>query len=277
MDRHSQSEEQRNGALSSVRHWDFTWQKRQAIRPVSRFDYFDSRFVKLFESLNLRGKRVLEVGCGGSRWMRYLAETLHCETWGIDYSPDGLALIRQDLGPLAAQLNLVQGDFFEENPLPKNSFDLVYSAGFIEHFSDPTCVTSRLSDLLRPGGVAVTLVPNFMGLNGLLQRTVDEELYRQHVVINPAMLDDYHQAVGLSPLNQAEYWGCFATAVVNYNALRNRLGGISRLLLPLQSLFQQACCWSLHLIHLDVESRLFSPYVVGVYQKAQPDKAPSAN
>ena len=35
---------------------------------------------------------MIEIGCGGSRWMGYFAQRLQCDTWGIDYSAEGLRL-----------------------------------------------------------------------------------------------------------------------------------------------------------------------------------------
>jgi len=43
------------------------------------------------------------------------------------------------------------------------------------------------------------------------------------------------------------------------------------LLLPPIRLTQHLACWSLHGLHLDRESRLNSPYIVGIYEKPKGD------
>ena len=53
---------------------------------------------------------------------------------------------------------LAQDDFFA-NQLPRRSFDVVRSFGFIDHFDDPTEVVERPLGLLTPVAKVVTSVP----------------------------------------------------------------------------------------------------------------------
>ena len=55
-------------------------------------------------------------------------------------------------------IHLIKGDFFDESLLPLGFFDLVYSLGFIEHFKESATVTRRMSQILRPGGRAMTMI-----------------------------------------------------------------------------------------------------------------------
>ncbi|MGH7170661.1 MAG: class I SAM-dependent methyltransferase [Gemmataceae bacterium] len=57
---------------------------------------------------------MLEVGCGGSRWLAFLDEQLNCEIWGVDYSPPGVAGARASLRPSAAE-RILYGDFFDRS------------------------------------------------------------------------------------------------------------------------------------------------------------------
>jgi SAM-dependent methyltransferase len=250
---------QETADLARVDYWESVWKRRSALRPVSYLNYHDWRMARLLRFLAAPGMRVLEIGCGGSCWMRFFDRTLGCESWGIDYSPEGLRIAAQDNSG-SSRIHLVEGDFFDPALLPGKYFDLLYSRGFIEHFTDSTVVTRRMSQLLRPGGQVLTLVPNLVGWYGQVQASVDREIYQKHVPMDCASVDTAHREAGLIPIMPAQFWGCFAPGVVNY-------GGYSRWLLPSIKVSQQAMCWSLAALHLDFESRQMSPHIVGVYRK----------
>jgi SAM-dependent methyltransferase len=244
--------------LAKVEHWERVWKCTHPVRSVSRFNYYDFRLAALLRSLIHPGSRVIEIGCGGSRWIRFFSQELNCETWGIDYSQEGLAMTNRSF-PNGQNVHLVSGDFFDAALLPFNYFDLVFSGGFIEHFSDATAVTRRFAQILRTNGKVLTLTPNFLGIYKYLQKGMAPEIFAKHVPMDHNDLDSAHAAVGLVPIVPARFWGCFAPGVVNF-------GKASPLLLPPIKVLQQIVCWSLHAIHLDRDSH-FSPYLAGIYQK----------
>lgn len=247
--------------LAKVGYWEKMWKQTHSVREVSRLSYYDFRMSKLLSSLVGPGSRVIEIGCGGSRWIGFLDRVLKCETWGIDYSAEGLAITeRSNAG--SPSVHLIAGDFFDESLLPRNYFDLVFSGGFIEHFTDPAVVTRRIGQILRPGGRVLTLTPNLVGIYKNIQRLVDREIFEKHVPMDRASLDAAHITANLVPVRPADFGGCFAPGVVNYGVRK-------RFLLPPIKLIQQLVCWSLNILHLDHESRMASPYILGVYQKPQ--------
>jgi SAM-dependent methyltransferase len=247
--------------LAKVEHWENVWKQAKAVREVSRFSYYDFRMAKLLATLVGPGSRAIEIGCGGSRWIGFFAQTLKCETWGIDYSPEGIAITEQS-NKGRSGIRLIQGDLFDESLLPLNYFDLVFSGGFIEHFTDPAVVTRRFAALLRSGGKVLTTTPNFAGIYKHVQKFIDRAIFEKHIPMNQTSLDEAHKGAGLQPVIPACFWGCFAPGVVNF-------GRHTRYLLPPITALQQAVCWSLSAIHLDRESRRVSPYIVGAYQKTR--------
>ncbi len=247
--------------IASVGHWESVWKNTEFVHGFSTWNYYDFRLSRIFQSLVSPASKVIEIGCGGSRWLGYFDRVLRCETWGIDYSPEGLRLAGQSNAD-RRNLHLVAGDFFDSSRLPSEHFDLVYSLGFVEHFSDTSVATRRISEILRPGGKIMTLIPNFVGAYGRIQRFVNLETFEKHVVLNPSELDAAHTRVGLRPWIPAHYFGCFGPGVVDY-------GRWQRLILPLIKVTQHSTCWSLHSLHLDRESRFASPYIVGVYEKPE--------
>jgi SAM-dependent methyltransferase len=245
--------------IASVRHWESVWKNTYSVHGFSTLNYYDFRLAKVFQSLVAPESRVIEIGCGGSRWIGYFDRIMRCETWGIDYSPEGLAIAeRSNSG--SQTVRLVAGDFFDRSALPSEYFDFIYSLGFIEHFTDAELVTQRMLQILRPGGRVMTLVPNFLSAYGSIQRIVNRETFDKHVIMTTAMLDAAHLAVGMNAVAPARFFGCFGPGVVDY-------GLWQQLVLPPIRLTQHLACWSLHGLHLDRESRLNSPYIVGVYEK----------
>jgi SAM-dependent methyltransferase len=229
-------------------------------------NYYDFRLRKLLVPLLNKGSRVLEVGAACSRWVPYFYSVLGCETWGIDYSEQGLELTRRSLPPRNT-CRLVKGDFFDRSLLPTAYFDLIYSNGFIEHFADTVVVTRRIAELLRPGGKALTVVPNLTSLYGRLQKRIDEDLYKKHIVMDCVDVDRYHEDAGLAPVMPAQYYSCFAPGVVGFKALDTRFFGLGRLVMPTVKIIQHSVCWILHALRCDFESKQASPHIVGIYER----------
>lgn len=250
-----------SAAITDVRHWDSVWNSTRRVPAASSLNYYDSRLAELFSSVSKPGDRVLEVGCGGSRWLAYFCEERRCESWGVDYSRAGLRLT----AALSRDPILVEGDFFDQALLPSEHFDLVYSLGFIEHFTELSSPLRRAYTLMRPGGRIVTLVPNFVGLYGWMQRAVSPDIFRKHVVVTPGMLDEAHVRAGFVPEFPATYFGCFGPGVVNFDAWQN-------LAMLVIKPVQHCTCWLLRLLHLEFQSSALSPYVVGVYRRSVQDK-----
>lgn len=112
-------------------------------------------------------------------------------------------------GLTADDVDVVEADIFELE-LPRR-YDVVLSGGLIEHFADPTRALERHVAALAPGGTLVVTVPNFRGLNGLLQRGFDRENLAHHNVslMEPEALAERLRA--LDSLTEVEgfYYGAF--------------------------------------------------------------------
>jgi SAM-dependent methyltransferase len=75
-------------------------------------------------------------------------------------------------------VHIVEGDIFCYEP--ENKYDMVCSVGLVEHFMDTENIISHHVKLLKPGGTLLIAIPNFRGLNGLIQRIFDRENLRKH-------------------------------------------------------------------------------------------------
>ena len=162
---------------------------------------------------------------------------------------------------------LLFGDFFADHGLPQDHFDLVFSLGFIEHFTDTTEVIQRLRQLAKPGGVVLTMIPNFKGLYGWVQQRVGKEIYDTHVILGPEDLDRMHTGAGLETVVPATYFGCFAPMVVTFTGVQRTVPALATMARTGTKFGQQAICWGLSLVGLDRESRALSPNIYGVYRR----------
>lgn len=75
-------------------------------------------------------------------------------------------------------ISIIEGDLFSITPSKK--FDIVFSAGFIEHFKNVEDVFRKHVEFLNKGGTLYISLPNFKGLNGFIQKTFDRANYDVH-------------------------------------------------------------------------------------------------
>ncbi len=107
-------------------------------------------FERLIPFDRLRGKRVLEIGCGLGAHAQLLAEA-GCNLTCIDLTEKAVALTRKRLS-----LRGLQGDVrlmnAEEITFPDNEFDFVWSWGVIHHSASTDTIIREAYRVLKPEG-----------------------------------------------------------------------------------------------------------------------------
>jgi SAM-dependent methyltransferase len=107
----------------------------------ARYDDFDGYMgsAELFAEFSglapeqLAGRRILEVGCGGGRWLRVMAGWGASEVVGLDFSSSVEQAAR--LTTEYSNVHVVRGSAIEMPLAPM--FDVVVSIGVIHHLDDP--------------------------------------------------------------------------------------------------------------------------------------------
>jgi len=157
-DRHSTA----SGDTTLMPYWDRVATRYAATDPLAAvcypaappwFNRFYAHFqlrtvARMLGGLPLRGARALDVGCGGGRWTRWLAER-GAEPVGIDPTAAMLETARR-LSPGLAfhRMSATTID------LPEASFDLVMAVTVIQHLrpDEQARAAAAMSRVLRSGG-----------------------------------------------------------------------------------------------------------------------------
>jgi malonyl-CoA O-methyltransferase len=98
---------------------------------------------------HLKGKQVLELGCGTGRHTTKLASAGN-EVVGLDVSSGMLDVARGKLAGTRA--TLIEADFMTYDEILKHGFDVVLESLVLEHVFDLEAFFKRAARALKPGG-----------------------------------------------------------------------------------------------------------------------------
>jgi 2-polyprenyl-3-methyl-5-hydroxy-6-metoxy-1,4-benzoquinol methylase len=156
------------------------------------------------EEIGLVDKNILEIGAGNSQWLTYLAKKYPNSRFaGLDYSKIGCEKLAERanniLGPKA--IDIYNEDMFFENSELHGKFDLIFSLGVIEHFTELSNVLLVKRKYLKDHGLMFSLIPNLAGSIGYLVKSINREIYDMH---NPHDLNSFfegHRKAGLTVIS----------------------------------------------------------------------------
>lgn len=155
-------------------------------------------YIRLENNLPKSDKMsLIEIGCAPGGWMAFFNKHFGYTVTGIEYVEELAALTRQNMEMQGIRAEILNLDFLEAE-LSAGSYDVVFSAGFIEHFEDLDAVVSRISMMAKR--FVVTTIPNIYGLNGLAHRVIRPKVYFSHKRIDKYLLRSLHEKCGLNTL-----------------------------------------------------------------------------
>ncbi len=131
----------------------------------------ETRSVEQLERLQrmigrpLAGTKMLEVGAGTGLTVAIARRFMDVEAYGIEPGEaeyDGtLAVAKDVLRDSGLDPDFIQHGVGEAMPFADDTFDVVFSTNVLEHVADPAQVVSEIVRVLKPGGAAQIIVPNY--------------------------------------------------------------------------------------------------------------------
>lgn len=123
-------------------------------------DFPDENFlnhlkVYQFAEQFVRGKTVLDVGCGTGYGSHYLRTHDAQSVFGIDYSEDAITYASRRYPEVTFQQMDAQRISY-----PSRSFDVVVSSENLEHLRDPAENIAEIHRVLKEGGLLLLATPN---------------------------------------------------------------------------------------------------------------------
>jgi len=138
------------------------WREMIARDPRRFNAYQQARYDWILKTAgDVRGKKVLDAGCGGGS-LSYLLAKAGASVVGVEYDERGVAFARGNLASADPHKRLsyefMQGSVYEL-PFPDTSFDLVVSCEVIEHLDKPEKMLSEIKRVLKLGGKVILTTP----------------------------------------------------------------------------------------------------------------------
>lgn len=144
--------------------WEEYWKSRNIVSKTMDFmrtHYFAD--IPLYHLGNIKGKNILEAGCGTSESLVRIAKKAKKVT-GLDLSKKSVSLSKANFkrhNIPKEGYSLVLGDI-QKMKFNDNSFDITFNAGVIEHFDGDKINNKPVEEMIRvtkKGGKIVILVP----------------------------------------------------------------------------------------------------------------------
>ena len=99
---------------------------------------------------------ILELGCGRCETLRVFSE-LGFSAFGVDSSKKS-----KEYAPNSIKEVKISDLENDELPFSSEQFDIIFSKSVIEHISDPSSLMKEILRILKPGGIVITLTPEWV-------------------------------------------------------------------------------------------------------------------
>lgn len=147
------------------------------------YRYKRKKFLRIFHTIDLRNKKVMEVGCGPGGNLLLAAEQDPSRLVGADLSGEMLSLAEKNLAGKNVELALIRDHSF---PFADNTFDIVFTSTVLQHTTSDADLAATVAEMCRVSKSDVYIFERIekkiKGNESCLGRTVDfyEQLFLEH-------------------------------------------------------------------------------------------------
>jgi len=137
--------------MSYVDNFSYEWSKHNCTQVIDIADAIRTFFEKTELSVDeIKGKRVLDAGCGAGRFTQVAAMMGAKEVIGVDLS-DSIFAASENTKKFN-NVKIMRGDI-NNLPFEDESFDVIFSIGVLHHTPNTKQAFDSLYRLLKPGGI----------------------------------------------------------------------------------------------------------------------------
>lgn len=176
--------------------WDDYYEREKKLHiRAKQYGWFKSYDIYLFQQILKRyfpydlSRRIVEIGSGDGKLLKEIASLIGGNITGLEYSEPAAHMAEANGVPT------IVADAFSEEMRNKyrESFDLVYSYGFVEHIIPPRKAIEAHLDLVKRGGYFFVQIPRLRKFNWL-----------RFKIFRPALLEYHNLALMESEVLERE-------------------------------------------------------------------------
>lgn len=175
---------------------------RDVIRAVAfsgEMKEFRKRQFRVFlEKYCLKGKKVIEVGCGSGEYLSIMGES-GADAYGLEHLEESVQECLQQ--GLTVSRGFIESSLWK---IAYSPFDAFFTLNYLEHLPDPNAVLRGIYNNLTEKGIGLVEVPNF---DMILRKTLFCEFTQDHLsYFTKRTLTQALEANGFEILDCNEVW-----------------------------------------------------------------------
>ncbi len=249
--------------LTEKEYWENYWREyRLPVEIKKGTGFLVDEILNVFDKyLPKKELHIIEIGGAPGQYLAYIQKQYNYNICSIDYTEIGCKKTEQNFNLLGISGTTYKRDLFSDiSDLPK--FDVVYSLGFIEHFSNLDDVIEKHLELLKPDGILIIGAPNFLGLNKKIFEKINPDKLAKHelAVMDLENWKSFEKTFKLETLFKG-YIGGLEPRIYDY---KNKT--LSNLFIYFIFRMVQTVTDRIRILR-KFNSKYFSGYVMGVYKK----------
>lgn len=193
------------GRLTDEKTWKKHWSDKANVYISEEYSFHD--YIKQEAKKIQPYGTCIELGGFPGKFSIFLKKYCNLNPTFLDFyiNQDVIKDLFDFNGMQLEDVKFIQADIFSH--VPVEQYDLVCSFGLIEHFTDLKEILKIHVKYMKPGGRLIIALPNFRGVNGLLQKFFDPENLAIHnlEIMDPVILKSTLEDIGMVEVNGGYY------------------------------------------------------------------------